>query len=199
MSFVDLPDVFIGSTTDAHTFVVLNRQLPGAKRTLTDAGFTAREYNECTVYLLPPGTPEEANERAGCAMYGLLARTHDLVDLSWTTRCSPQGPLPPSDLRIQFTGGTVSATAETDEGRRLLEQHGFTRSPDDSSYRPPSGLDERGLLSAVVRAESHAYADGLGVHVDLGILTPDAIPVTPRRASSSVPGPATKPGRGRTR
>ncbi|MGW7006365.1 hypothetical protein ACWGCW_26980 [Streptomyces sp. NPDC054933] len=50
----------------------------------------------------------------------------------------------------------------------------------------------------MVRAESHAYANGLGVHVDLGIPTPDAIPVTPRRASSAVPGPATKSGRGRT-
>ncbi|RAJ64232.1 hypothetical protein K376_01329 [Streptomyces sp. PsTaAH-130] len=45
MSFVDVPDVFIGSTDDAHTFLVLNRPVPGANRLLTDAGFTARKVN----------------------------------------------------------------------------------------------------------------------------------------------------------
>ncbi|MFE4801470.1 hypothetical protein ACFRFL_42545 [Streptomyces sp. NPDC056708] len=200
MSFVDLPDVFIGSTDDAHTFVVLNRRLRDADRLLTDAGFTAREHNNRTIYLLPPGTPQDANERAGIALYGLLAHTHDFVDLSWTTRWNPRGPLPEPDLRVQFADGTVTATAETDEARSLLEQHGFTSSPDGSSYRPPSGLDERGLLGAVVSTETYAYIHGVGVRVDLGIPTPDAIPAVPRRTSSAVPGsPATGPARGRTR
>ncbi|MFE0379171.1 hypothetical protein ACFW1M_27130 [Streptomyces inhibens] len=141
MSFVDLPDIFIGSTDDAHTFVVLNRRLRGADRLLTDAGFTAREHNGRIVYLLAPGTPQDANERAGIALYGLLAHTHDFVDLAWTTRLNPHGPLPKPDLRAQFADGTVTATAETEEARSLLEQHGFTLSP-DGSYQPPSGLDE---------------------------------------------------------
>ncbi|MFE9308094.1 hypothetical protein ACFYM5_10375 [Streptomyces sp. NPDC006706] len=201
MALTDHHDVFIGSTDDGYTFLVLNRRLPGADRLLTDAGFTARAHHDRTVYLLPPGIPQDAHERAGQAMYGLLERAHDLVDLSWTTRWSPHGPLPEPDLRIQFADGIVTATAKTPEARSLLEQHGFTPSPDGSSHRPPAGLDERGLLGAVVGVESHAYAHGVAVRVGLGIATPAAIPVAARRATlATVPtGPAANPSRGRTR
>ncbi|KUO04624.1 hypothetical protein [Streptomyces caeruleatus] len=187
MHFLDLPDVFIGSTDDAHTFVVLNRPLRGADRLLTDAGFTVREVNGRTVYLLPPGTAQEAHDRAGTAMHGLLARTHDLVDLSWTTRWSPKGPLPDPDLRFTFTDATVTASAATPEARSLLEQHGFTPSADASSYRPPERRKDHALLGTVVRAEIHAYVQGLGVRVELGIPTPDAIPAPTHRARSAVP------------
>ncbi|MGW2721053.1 hypothetical protein [Streptomyces sp. NPDC001492] len=199
MSFVDVPDVFIGSTDDAHTFVVLNRRLRSADRLLTDAGFIARKLNGRTVYLLPPTPSEEANERAGIAMYGLLSHTHDLVDLSWTTRRSRQSPCPEPDLRFTLSDTTLTATATTDVARSLLEQHGFTPSPDGSLYEPSMPLSEHGLLGAVVRAESHAYALGLNVHVELGIPTPDAIPAAPQRTSAAVPGgPATGPVRRRT-
>ncbi|MFD3910086.1 hypothetical protein [Streptomyces sp. NPDC058603] len=186
MSFVDLPDVFVGSTADAHTFVILNRRLREADRLLTDAGFTAREHNGRTIYLLPPGTPQDTNERAGIALYGLLARTHDVVDLSWTTRWNPQGPLPGPDLRFQLADGTVTATARPSTARSLLEQHGFSLAADGSSYRPPPGLDQSGLLGAVTAAETHAYTHGLGVRVDLGIPTPADIPSAPHHPSTAV-------------
>lgn len=199
MSFVNVPDVFIGSTDDAHTFVVLNRRLRGANRLLTDAGFTARQVHGRTVYLLAPTTSEEANEQAGIAMYGLLAHTHDIVDLSWTTRWNPQSPEPEATLRFTLTDTTLTATATTEEARSILQQHGFAPSADGTSYQPAGPLGEHDLLGAVVRAEAHAYALGFGVHVDLGIPTPDAIPTPPRSASTALPGgPATEPKRRRT-
>ncbi|MER0483137.1 hypothetical protein ABR737_33195 [Streptomyces sp. Edi2] len=197
MSFVDLPDVFVGSTDDAHTFVVFNRPRHGADHILTDAGFTAREHNGRTIYLIPPGIPQDANERAVWALHGLLVGNKEFVDLSWTTYRDPHGPLPGSHLCFRFADGTVTATAETDTARWILEQHGFTPSP-DGSYLPPSGLDELGLLDAVEYAHLHAYIEGLGSRVDLGIPTPDAIPIAPRqkpaRAQAASPGPVPAPG-----
>ncbi|MFI7094767.1 hypothetical protein [Streptomyces lydicus] len=187
MSLLDLPDVFIGSTDDGHTFVVLNRRIRGADRLLTDAGFLAREHLGRTLYLLPPGTAQDAHERAGVAMYGLLAHTHDLVDLSWMTRWSPGTPEADPDLRFQFTDGTVTATAGTTAARSLLEQCGFALAADGSSYQPPPGLEQRGLLGAVTAAETHAYTHGLTVRVGLGIATPMDIPAAPRPASPVAP------------
>ncbi|MDF3140892.1 MULTISPECIES: hypothetical protein [unclassified Streptomyces] len=199
MPLVDIPDVFIGATDDGHTFIVLNRHIRDAQRLLTEAGFLAREHLGRTLYLLPPSAAQDAHERAGIAMYGLLAHTHDLVDLSWTTRWSPDHPVAAPELRFRIGDGTVAVTAATSTARALLEQHGFTPSTDGSSYRPPMPLSERDLLGSVVRAESHAYAHGLGVHVDLGIPTPDAIPAAPQHTSAAVPrGPATEPARRRT-
>ncbi|MFD8847592.1 hypothetical protein [Streptomyces sp. NPDC059604] len=196
MSFIDIPDVFIGSTDDHHTFVVLNRPLRGANRVLTAAGFTARKVHGRRVYLLPPGTPEDANEKAGIAMYGLLAHTHDLVDLSRTTRWTPQNPAPAPDLHFAFAGTALTATAATDQARSLLEQHGFVLSANGASYGLAIPVDERGLLGAVVRAEAHAHADGIGARIDLGIPTPDAIPAPPVAPSSPVTGsPAAGPVR----
>ncbi|MFI0711347.1 hypothetical protein ACH4SK_11935 [Streptomyces inhibens] len=196
MSLLDLPDVFIGSTDDGHTFVVLNRRIRDADRLLTDAGFLAREHLGRTLYLIPPGTAQDAHERAGVAMYGLLAHTHDLVDLSWTTRWSPGTPEADPDLRFQFTDGTVTATAGTTAARSLLEQCGFALAADGPSYQPPPGLEQRGLLGAVTAAETHAYTHGLTVRVGLGIPTPMDIPAAPRPASpvapSPPPGPATR-------
>ncbi|MGX1853853.1 hypothetical protein [Streptomyces sp. NPDC055299] len=196
MSLLDIPDVFIGSTDDGHTFVVLNRRIRDADRLLTDAGFLAREHLGRTLYLLPPGTAQDAHERAGVAMYGLLARTLDLVDLSWTTRWSPDAPEADPDLRFQFANGTVTATAATTAARSLLEQHGFALATNESSYQLPPGLEQRGLLGAVTAAETHAYTHGLTVRVGLGIPTPMDIPAAPRPASpvtpSPPPGPATR-------
>nr|WP_244320438.1 MULTISPECIES: hypothetical protein [Streptomyces] len=192
---MDVPDVFIGSTDDAHTFVVLNRPLPGANRLLTGAGFTARKVNSRTVYLLAPTTSEDANEQAGIAMYGLLAHTHDLVDLSWTTRWNPQDSGTEPDLRFTFTGTALAAAATTAAARSLLELHGFA--PDGGgSYRPTVPLNETDVLGMVVRAEAHAHAVGIGVRVELGIPTSDAIPAPPRGPSSAVPGcPPSRPAR----
>ncbi|WP_407549064.1 hypothetical protein QOM21_08095 [Streptomyces sp. Pv4-95] len=94
MSFVDLPDVFIGSTDDAHTFVVFNRPRRGADHILTVAGFTAREHNGRTIYLVPPGMPQDANERAVWALHGFLVGDKEFVDLSWTTHRIPTVPWP---------------------------------------------------------------------------------------------------------
>ncbi|MER6566955.1 hypothetical protein ABT288_12350 [Streptomyces sp. NPDC001093] len=196
---MDVPDVFIGSTDDGHTFVALNRPMRGANRLLVNAGFAARRVNGRTVYLLPPTTSEEANERAGIAMYGLLAHTHDLIDLSWTTRWSLAAPQPEPDLCFTFTGTALTATATTAEARSLLEQHGFTPSADGTLYRPATPLSEPEQLGTVVRAESHAYAHGIGVRIELGIPTPEAIPALPCRASTAVPrGPAAGPRQHRT-
>lgn len=198
MSFVNVPAVFIGSTDDGHTFVVLNRLIRPAGRLLADAGFTTRTINGRTVYLLPPNTPEEAQERAGTAIGGLLAHTHDLVDLSWTTRWNPEGPQPEPDIRFTLTSTSFSATATTNVARLLLEHHGFARSADGTSYQPATPLGMPNLLGAVVRAETHAYAYGIGVRVELGIPTPDAIPApTPRTAA--VPDlPGARPARRRS-
>ncbi|WP_407549065.1 hypothetical protein QOM21_08100 [Streptomyces sp. Pv4-95] len=91
----------------------------------------------------------------------------------------------------------MTATAETDTARWILEQHGFTPSP-DGSYHPTSGLGELGLLDAVEFAHLHACIEGLGSRVDLGIPTPDAIPIAPRqkpaRAQAASPGPLPSPG-----
>ncbi|MFF9785120.1 hypothetical protein [Streptomyces nigrescens] len=193
MSLLDIPDVFIGSTDDGHTFVVLNLRIRDADRMLTDAGFLAREHLGRTLYLLPPGTAQDAHERAGVAMYGLLAHTLDLVDLSWTTRWSPGTPEADPDLRFQFANGIATATAATAAARSLLEQHGFAPAADGSSYQLPRGLKQRSLLGAVTAAESHAYTHGLTVRVGLGIATPMDIPAAPRLASPVVPGPPPGP------
>ncbi|MFC9131397.1 hypothetical protein ACFT4A_31790 [Streptomyces sp. NPDC057099] len=110
MAFTDHPDVFVGATDDAWTFVILNRRIPGAARMLTGAGFTARQHLGRTIYVLPPETAEDAHERAGVAVYGLMAHTMDLVDLAWTTR--HHGPERAElDVSIRFADGTVTATA----------------------------------------------------------------------------------------
>ncbi|MEV7795541.1 hypothetical protein AB0O68_26645 [Streptomyces sp. NPDC087512] len=198
MSLLDIPDVFIGSTDDGHTFVIINRRIHDADRLLTEAGFLAREHLGRTLYLLPPGTAQDAHDRAGVAMYGLLAHTHDLIDLCWTTRWSPGSPVADPEIRFHFCDGAVAVTARTAAARSLLERHGFT--PNGSSYRPPDGLDERRLLGAVTAAETHAYTHGLSVRVDLGIPTPSDIPPAPRRPSAAAPGsPTTPAARRRTR
>ncbi|MDK1348496.1 hypothetical protein QNO09_35540 [Streptomyces sp. 378] len=200
MSLLDIPDVFIGSTDDGHTFVILNRRIRNANRLLTEAGFRPREHHGRRLYLLPPGTAQDVHERAGVAMYGLLAHTHDLVDLSWTTRWSPDQPACGPDLRFQFGDGTVAVTASTTTARLLLEQHGFVPTADGASYRPRDGLDERGLLGAVTAAEAHAYTHGLSARVRLGIPTPADIPASARRRSAAAPGPQITPSaRRRTR
>ncbi|MEU2991588.1 hypothetical protein ABZ772_14550 [Streptomyces griseoincarnatus] len=193
MSPLDIPDVFIGSTDDGHTFVILNRRISDADRLLTEAGFHPREHHGRRLYLLPPGTVQDVHERAGVAMYGLLAHTHDLVDFSWTTRWSPDQPAGGPDLRFQFGDGTVAVTASTAAARLLLEQHGFVSTADCESYRPRDGLDERGLLGAVTAAEAHAYTHGLSARVHLGIPTPSDIPASTRRRSAPATGPRTTP------
>ncbi|SBT91838.1 hypothetical protein GA0115233_103625 [Streptomyces sp. DI166] len=200
MSLLDIPDVFIGSTDDGHTFVIINRRIPDADRMLTEAGFLAREHLGRTLYLLPPGTAQDAHERAGIAMYGLLAHTHDLIDLCWTTRWTPGSPVADPEMRFHFSAGTVAVTARTAAARSLLDRHGFIPMANGSSYRPPDGLDERRLLGAVTAAETHAYTHGLSVRVDLGIPTPADIPPAPRRTSAAAPGsPTTPAARRRTR
>lgn len=126
-------------------------------------------------------------------MYGLLSHTRDLVDLSWTTRWNPDEPIADPDLRFQIGDGAVMLTAGTTAARSLLEQLDFTLAADGSSYRPPNGLDKRGLLRAVATAEAHAYTQGLSVHVALGIPTPADIPPAPRHPSAVVTGSPTAP------
>ncbi|MFF3501133.1 hypothetical protein [Streptomyces sp. NPDC003247] len=189
MALTDHHDVFIGATGDGHTFLVLNRPIPQATRILTDAGFTARQHQGRTLYILPPDTAEDAHERAGVAAYGLMAHTHDLVDLAWTTR-HHDGAQNPPDVTFRFTDGTVTATAATHAAHAVLVRHGFTPTEQDGDYELPSALSERTTLSTVVSAEAHLHADGVSVHVDLGIPTVQDIPATrPRPNSTSMSAP----------
>ena len=188
MSLLDIPDVFIGSTDDGHTFVVLNRRIRDTDRLLTEAGFLTREHLGRTLYLLPPGTAQDAHERAGIAMYGLLAHTHDLVDLAWTTRQDGATPSHEPDVAIRFTDHAVTATAATGRADAVLVQHGFIPAGAKQQYALTPGLGDRDVLSAVVRAEAHLYADGISVRIGLGIATPQDIP-----PASSRPGAAPAP------
>ncbi|MFF3976515.1 hypothetical protein [Streptomyces sp. NPDC001828] len=193
MSILDVPHVFIGSTDDGHTFVILNRRIREADQLLAEAGFRSSDHSGRTLYLLPPGAAQDVQERAGVAMYGLLAHTLDLVDLSWTTRWSPEQPAGGPDLLFQFRDDSVSVTASTAAARLLLEQHGFVPTADGASHRPRQGLSERALLGAVTAAESHAYADGLNARVQLGFPAPADIPARARRRSAPATGPRPMP------
>ncbi|MFI6289320.1 hypothetical protein ACIBCM_32025 [Streptomyces sp. NPDC051018] len=197
MSFIDHHDVFIGSTDDGWTFAVLNRHLPReARQSLTDAGFTARAHQGRTLYLFPPGQPTaETHERAGIALYGLLAHTMDFADLFWTTRWPNPGPAK-ADVRITVADDQVTATARSTSATEILAQHGFLPTPAGRTL--PAGLSERDRVAAIVRAESHLHADGITVHVSLGIPTLNAIPPAPGWATGPTPGPAS-PTRPRTR
>lgn len=181
MALTDHHDVFIGSTGDGWTFVVLNRPIRNAARILTRAGFTAREHQGRPLYLLPPETAEDAHERAGVAAYGLMAHTLDLVDLAWTTRQHGATPSHEPDVTIRFTDHAVTATAATGQADALLVQHGFVAAEAKRQYALPSGLGERDAVSAVVRAEAHLYAHGISARIDLGIATPQDIPPAPSR------------------
>ncbi|WSQ12892.1 hypothetical protein OG604_36835 [Streptomyces sp. NBC_01231] len=200
MALTDHSDVFIGSTGDGWTFVVLNRHIRNAARILTGAGFTAREHQGRTLYLLPPETAEDAHERAGVAAYGLMAHTMDLVDLAWTTRQHGTGTTTQTDVTIRFTDGSVTASATTDQADAVLAQHGFT--PAEAATRQhqlPPGLGEQDALSAVVRAEAHLYADGIGVRIDLGIATWQDIPPAPSRPGAAPAPPSNTPVKRRGR
>jgi hypothetical protein len=195
MAVTDHNDIFIGSTQDGWTFAVLNRPIRNAARILTDAGFTPRAHQGRTVYLLPPESAEDAHERAGVAIYGLITHTLDLVDLAWTTRAAASST---PAVTIRFNGTTVSAAAGTGDATTVLTQHGFTPTGRRQFVLPP-GLSERQALSAVVRTEAHLYTEGIGVRVDLGIPTVRDIPPPPvRKGSSPSPHPATRAQR-RTR
>ncbi|MER6424713.1 hypothetical protein [Streptomyces sp. NPDC001137] len=102
MSLLEFPDVFIGSTDDGHTFVVLNRRIRDADLLLTEAGFLSREHLGRRLYLLPPGTAQEAHERAGIAMYGLLAHTRPHRPfLDDTLEPRPSGSRPRPSLPVR--------------------------------------------------------------------------------------------------
>ncbi len=191
MALTDHHDVFIGSTTDGWTFVVLNRPIGNAARILTGAGFTARKHQGRTLYLLPPETSEDAHERAGVAAYGLMAHTLDLVDLAWTTRQHGAGTAAEPDVTIRFSDGTVTATASTDKAETILAQHGFTPAEAARQYELPLGSGERDALGAVVRAEAHLHADGISVCIDLGFATPQDIPPAPSRLGAAPAPPST--------
>ncbi|MFJ4688859.1 hypothetical protein [Streptomyces sp. NPDC088789] len=186
--------MFIGSTDDGHTFAARNTPIPSARRALTAAGFTARPHQRRTLYLLPPGRhTAETHERAGNALYGLLAHTLDFVDLAWTTRWPPTSPAR-ADVRIAFADEQVTATARTGTGtgtgtREILIRHGFLPTPNGHALL--TGLSERDRVNAVVRTESHLHTERITVHVSLGFPTPDAIPPKPGRT----PAPTLTPGR----
>ncbi|MBT2509187.1 hypothetical protein J7I98_25545 [Streptomyces sp. ISL-98] len=196
MALTDHHDVFIGSTRDGWTFVALNRPIPNAGRILTGAGFTAREHQGRTLYLLPPETAEDAHERAGVAAYGLMAHTHDLVDLAWTTRQHAASATAQDEVTISFTDGHVTASVTTDEAEAILTQQSFTSTGTPQQHELPAGLAERDALGAVVRTEAHLFAHGLNVRIDLGIATvQDIPPARPRTGSAPVPPPMPQPKR----
>jgi hypothetical protein len=198
MALTDHHDVFIGSTGDGWTFVVLNRPLRNAARILTGAGFTAREHQGRTLYLLPPETAEDAHERAGVAAYGLMAHTQDLVDLAWTTH-HPSTDGAEREATIRFHDGTVTATALTDRAGDVLTQHGFTPTETTGEYTLAAGPGAADAVNAVVRAEAHLYTHGVRVHVDLGIATTQDIPPAPSRPGAAPAPPPTTPVQRRSR
>ncbi|MFE4054935.1 hypothetical protein ACFXP3_01275 [Streptomyces sp. NPDC059096] len=192
--------MFVGSTGDRHTFLILNRHINGAHRLLTEAGFTARAHHGRTVYLLPPGTADDAIERAGAAARQLLAHTTDCVDLANTTRYSAAGPLPEPDVRLQFTDGAVTATAGGIRAGVVLALHGFTPAAAGTRCTLEPGLDERDAVNTVVGAEAHLRSEDFDVSIDLGIATPEAIPPAPGRTATAAPNtPAPQRSRLRTR
>jgi hypothetical protein len=194
LAFIDHHDVFVGSTDDGWTFAALNRHLPpSARQSLTDAGFTARAHQGRSLYLLPPGRPPaETHERAGVALYGLLAHTLDFADLSWTTRWPHPRP-EKADVRITVTGDQVTATTRSTAGTQILAQHGFVPIPAGQAL--PKSMGEAERVAAIVRAESHLFAHGIVAHVSLGIATLDAIPPAPgwNPVPTPAPAPPTRP------
>ncbi|MGC5041293.1 hypothetical protein ACPXCS_38080 [Streptomyces sp. DT190] len=199
MALIDHADVFIGSTDDGWTFVVLNRPIRNATRILTGAGFTSREHQGRTLYLLPPETAEDAHERAGVAAYGLLAHTHDLVDLAWTTRQQSTSPTAQPDVTIRFTDRVVTATAATEQAAAILAQHGFTSAGGKRQYTLPPQLGESDALSAVIGAEAHLHVHGISVRVALGIATLHDIPPAPSRQGAPPAPPSTTQAQRRSR
>ncbi|EOY45734.1 hypothetical protein ACWDYK_01650 [Streptomyces anthocyanicus] len=197
MTITDHHDIFIGSTSDGWTFLLLNRRIHHATPILAGAGFTAREHRGRTVYLLPPETSEDAHESVGVAAYGLMSHTHDLVDLAWTTRPRPAGTTARPDVNIGFHDGSVTASATTDQAQAVLAQHGFTNAGTDRDFTLPDRLGEADAMNTVVRAEAHLFLCGVSVRVDLGIATVQDIPPAPPRARSAPIPPS--PPRGRSR
>ncbi|MFF8855670.1 hypothetical protein [Streptomyces althioticus] len=105
MSLLDIPDVFIGSTDDGHTFVILNRRIRDADRLLTDAGFLPREHHGHRLYLLPPGIAQDVHDRAGVAMSALLA-----TPTTSSTFPGPPAGVPTSRQAVQTcTSSSVTA------------------------------------------------------------------------------------------
>lgn len=189
MAVTDHHDIFLGSTDDGWTFVVLNRPIRNATRVLTGVGFTVRIHQGRPLFLLPPEAAPDAHELAGIAAYGLMAHTMDLVDLAWTTRQPTTTSAP--EVTIRFTGQTACATAATDQAGAVLVQYGFAPAGTPRQYELPAGLSERDMLSAVVRAEAHLHADGIGVRVDLGFTTVQDIPLSPRPTGATPAPPPT--------
>ncbi|MER5782632.1 hypothetical protein ABT104_13030 [Streptomyces mobaraensis] len=186
MAFIDHHDVFVGSTDDGHTFIVLNRRIRTAHRALTASGFTAHEHNGRTLYLLPPGTStEEAHDRTGEALHHLLPHTMDFIDLSWTTRHLSTGPLPTAAVRFDLSDGRVTAITHVPTAREVLAQHGFGLTP--QGYVLPAKLGEREAVGAVARTEAHLWSLGLASEVTLGLPTPKDIPAAPGHTSTTAP------------
>ncbi|MFF4761074.1 hypothetical protein [Streptomyces sp. NPDC001292] len=103
------------------------------------AGFTAREHQGRTLYLLPPETAADAHERAGVAAYGLMAHTLDLVDLAWTTRQHGTSATERPGVTVCLTDHSVTATAATDQAAAVLAQHGFTPAGGEAAVRAATG------------------------------------------------------------
>ncbi|MEV5506543.1 hypothetical protein [Streptomyces orinoci] len=192
MAFTDHHAVFVGSTDDGHTFVLVNQPIRSAHRILTASGFTPREHQGRTLYLLPPDTSrEDAHNRTGEALHQLLAHTMDFVDLSWTTRYHATGPAPKAVVRFDLSDGRVTATAHTQAAQEVLEQHGFT--PTSAGHILPSHLGERENVGAVARAETHLWSLGLASETRLGLPTPEAIAAVPGRTRPTRPAPPPAP------
>lgn len=176
MALIDHSDVFFGSTDDGFTFALLNRPVTAGPGILTSSGFSPREHLGRTVYLLPPHA-SGTSERTGDAISRLLPHTLEIAELAWTTRPSPAGE---PDARITVHGTTVTATATGERAHTVLTGAGFTAS-DDGALRLADGLDEPEAVGRIVRAEAHLLVEGLQVHINLGIATPDDLPPAPAR------------------
>lgn len=201
LSILDHNAVFIGSTDDGHTFVLVNRRVPGADQALTEAGFTALRQGSRTVYLLPPSeSAQDAHEKTGQVMDTLFGRTLDIVNLSWTTHWQQDGPVPEPTVHIRFAATNIEATTANETASAVLTQHGFTAHKTASRHEIfvlPEELPEPEKLSTVLRVYGHLAAHKIEAHVHLGIATPDDIPPRPRPTRGVTPPSPTRKGKTR--
>ncbi|MFI7102726.1 hypothetical protein ACIBK8_25595 [Streptomyces sp. NPDC050161] len=188
MAVIDHHDVVIGSTEGMHTFVVVNARIASAHSLLVKGGFTAREQQGRTVYLLPsPPPPSWPPSRSESALHWLQAETPDVVDFRALAR--GRSRFAPVGARFDLSGRRFTASASTALAREELERSGF-RPTTPTGYELPASSSERDDLDSVLRAESRLWYRGqLRSTFSLGIATPDAIPPAPR----STPAPAPLP------
>ncbi|WP_406220668.1 hypothetical protein [Streptomyces decoyicus] len=184
MTLLDSADAFFGITRDGHVFATLGVDWKFGGMLLERAGFSAHQQHGRPVYLLPEQTVgEQAQNRVIDAFHMLSFHTHSLAVL--TNPVSTTHP----DLCIKVEGDNITAILGTDEVKQSLSVFGFSPKSLDGQtvYVLPPDLPMASKASAIVMAETNAYASGQSVHVDLGIPTRADIGKPPPPPSPAMP------------